>query len=180
MNQFEMILLRKNVQATLIPSGANIELQEGTEVTITQDLGGSFTVNVYGNLARIEGKDGEALGKEPREPLAEIDLENTPLEEIIEYQLKTCYDPEIPVNIMDLGLIYDCQLIPLGKGEHNVKIQMTLTAAGCGMGPVLADDVKYKLELIPSIKQADVELVFDPPWDQSRISDAAKLALGII
>jgi probable FeS assembly SUF system protein SufT len=174
-----ILTLTRDVDAYLIPSGARIYLQQGTEVTITQALGDSYTVNIYGNLARIDGKDADALGKEPTVTLKEIP-EGTTLDEMVWQQLKTCYDPEIPVNIVDLGLIYNCELIKIpGKDEYRVDIKMTLTAPGCGMGPVLAEDVRRKLSAVPTISQVNVELVFDPPWDRSMMSDVAKLELGL-
>lgn len=179
MSTQNIIILNRNVNARLVPSGALIQLLEGTEVTITQSLGDTFTVNVYGNLARIDSVDADALGKEST-ALTAVDLENAPLEEVMWAQLKTCFDPEIPVNIVDLGLVYECHLHPLRKNEHQALVKMTLTAPGCGMGPVLAEDVKRKLLMIPRIKDAQVEIVFDPPWDRAMMSDAAKLQLGLL
>lgn len=176
-----IITLTRDVDAFLIPSGARVYLHKGTEVTITQALGSSYTVNIYGNLARIDGKDGDALGKEPTPPPPAELPEGVTLDELIWKQLKTCYDPEIPVNIVDLGLIYHCELIKKpGKKEHRVDIKMTLTAPGCGMGPVLAEDVKQKLLALPTITEVNVEMVFDPPWDRSMMSDVAKLELGLL
>lgn len=178
MNQ-EITVLRRDCDAFLIPSGAKLRLQSGTEVMITQALGGSYTVNVYGNLARIDGKDGDALGK-PVLAAEETLPEGTSLEEAVWAKLKTCYDPEIPINIVDLGLIYECNITPLGDNKYRIDIRMTLTAPGCGMGTVMANDVKEKLTSIPGITEVNVDVVFDPPWDQGRISDAAKLQLGIL
>jgi len=173
----DILILRRDVDGLLIPSGARIYLQEGTEVVVTQELGNSFTVNVYGNLVRIDGKDADAIGKQP---IVEDELpDNASLEDRIWAQLRTCYDPEIPVNIVDLGLIYDCEILPLGKKEMEVNIKMTLTAPGCGMGPVIADDVKQKIETLPTINHANIEIVFDPPWSQDMMSEAAKLQLGM-
>jgi probable FeS assembly SUF system protein SufT len=176
----EIIILRRDCEAFLIPSGARIYLQRGTEVTITQSLGGSYTASVYGNLVRIDGKDADAIGKVSNSLNFAALGEDATLEDMVWSQLKTCFDPEIPVNIVDLGLIYDCQIVAMENQKHRVVIKMTLTAPGCGMGPVLAQDVKQKLLMIPGIVEADVEIVFDPPWDQSRMSDAAKLHLGIL
>ena len=172
-----IVFLSRDVDAFLIPSGAHIYLQQGTEVTITQELGGSYTVNIYGNLARIAGKDADALGKEGNAGIQELP-QGSSLQDYVWQQLKSCFDPEIPVNIVDLGLIYDCQITADGD-EHLIKITMTLTAAGCGMGPVLAGDVKQKILSLPKVKEVEVELVFDPPWDRSMMSDEAKLELGI-
>jgi len=177
----KIILLNRDCTALLVPSGARIMLHEGTEVVITQSLGSSYTVSVYGNLARIDGKDADALGKTPTDPLSELPPEAT-IEDKVWYQLKTVYDPEIPVNIVDLGLVYECHVTPDLEDNtgFNVSIIMTLTAPGCGMGPVIAQDAKQKVASIPGIKQVDVEIVFDPPWDQSKMSDLAKLELGML
>lgn len=175
----EIIILRRDCDAFLIPSGARIYLPKASEVTITQSLGGSYTVSIYGNLARIDAKDADALGKEIVQPAEKLD-EHASLEDLIWAQLKTCYDPEIPVNIVDLGLIYDCKITAMANEKQHIDIKMTLTAPGCGMGPVLANDVKQKLLSIPNVVEANVEIVFDPPWEQSRMSDAAKLQLGIL
>jgi probable FeS assembly SUF system protein SufT len=177
MSSYEVIILSRDVDAYLIPSGARIYLQQGTEVTVTQEKGDSVTVNIYGNLARIDGKDADALGREiksiQKDLPADMDLQT-----FIWEQLKTCYDPEIPVNIVDLGLIYECKIEPV-EDKHKVFIKMTLTAPGCGMGPVLAGDVKQKVLAISCVSEADVEIVFDPPWDRSMMSDVAKLELGV-
>lgn len=173
-----IIILSRDVDALLIPSGAPIYLQQGTEVTITQELGDTFTVNIYGNLARISGKDADALGKKVEKQITELP-EGMSLEDAIWQQMKTCFDPEIPVNIVDLGLVYECRIEALSSGQHAVEIKMTLTAAGCGMGPVIASDVKQKILNLPRIQEVNVEIVFDPPWDRSRMSDAAKLQLGM-
>jgi len=133
-------------------------------------------------MVRISGKEVEAIGKAP-ENVADVkegeELTPEKLDELVWDQLKTCYDPEIPVNIVDLGLVYLCELQEAEGGGKNVKVKMTLTAPGCGMGPVLANDVKTKLESLPGVKQADVEVVFDPVWDRSMMSEAAKLQLGM-
>lgn len=180
-NEKQIIILNRDCPALLVPSGARIMLHEGTDVTITQSLGSSYTVSVYGNLARIDGKDADALGKTPTDPLAELP-EDASIEDKVWHQLKTVYDPEIPVNIVDLGLVYACQIAPDldDNTGFNVKIVMTLTAPGCGMGPVIAHDAKQKVRSIPGVKQVEVEIVFDPPWDQSKMSDLAKLELGML
>ena len=161
----------------------SITLISGTEVLVTQALGGSFTLNVNGNLVCIEGKDADAIGKEVvLLPSDTFYPGNEGLDEqLVWAQLKTCYDPEIPVNIVDLGLIYELQMTALKpKKNYHVGIQMTLTAPGCGMGPVLTKEVEKKLLMIPAIKKVDVVLVFDPPWNAELMSDAAKLELGIL
>jgi probable FeS assembly SUF system protein SufT len=178
MSSYEVVILSRAVDAYVVPSGARFHLVAGTEVTITQDRGDNFTVNIYGNLFRIDGKDADALGRTvdtvPEELPLDVDFES-----YVWSQLKTCYDPEIPVNIVDLGLIYECNIVELAENQRQVNIKMTLTAPGCGMGPVLVADVTQKVLAIPSIVEANVELVFDPPWDRSKISDVAKLELGI-
>jgi probable FeS assembly SUF system protein SufT len=175
----EIILLNRDVNALLIPSGARIYLQQGTEVTITQSLGGSFTVNIYGNLARIDGKDADALGKPVTRLISETALEDTTIEELIWSQMKTCYDPEIPVNIVDLGLIYECNVTEVSHQCYQIQIKMTLTAPGCGMGPTIAAEVKSKVEQIPFVQSAQIDIVFDPSWNHGMMSDAAKLELGM-
>lgn len=179
-DSYQQIILARDVNAALIPSGARIFLQKGTEVVVTQELGASITVNVYGNLVRIDGRDADALGREVKE--ASHDFADMPLQDAIYAQLRLCYDPEIPVNIVDLGLIYDCKTEPLASDhdKFSVTITMTLTAPGCGMGPIIADDAKQKVEAIPAVAEANIELVFDPPWDRSMMSDEAKLALGML
>lgn len=176
----QIIIIQRDVFAMLVPSGARVMLHKGTEVSITQALGNSFTVNVYGNLARIDAKDADALGREVRTLLDDLP-EGASVEDKVWAQLHTVYDPEIPVNIVDLGLIYTCKLMPAAEeGRVNVHIDMTLTAPGCGMGPVIVNDVQEKVAAIPEVAQVEVELVFDPPWSQDRMSDVAKLELGVL
>lgn len=175
----DLISLERDVDALLIPSGARIYLQKGTEVSITQALGGSYTVNIYGNLARIDGKDADALGLTYQPQFTEEDLQNSTVEELVWSQMKTCYDPEVPVNIVDLGLIYECVVTELPENHYQVNVKMTLTAPGCGMGPTLAAEIKQKIEEIPRVHEVNLEIVFDPPWNHSMMSDAAKLELGM-
>jgi probable FeS assembly SUF system protein SufT len=180
----DVTIVKRDVEGTLIPYGQSVTLIPGTEVLVTQSLGGSFTLNVNGNLVRIEGKDADAIGKEPvllpSEKMSS-DMEGVDPDVVWE-QLKTCYDPEIPVNIVDLGLIYEMEITPLPDDEkaYHIGIQMTLTAPGCGMGPVLTQDVENKLLLIPHVKKVDVVLVFDPPWNSERMTEGAKLQLGLL
>jgi probable FeS assembly SUF system protein SufT len=156
---------------------------KGQQAYITQSLGSAYTVIVNGNLFRIDGKDADALGLQPAAapaaPTPGQPLTREELEKEVWNALRTCYDPEIPVNIADLGLIYDCQLAPLGEGRYKVDVKMTLTAPGCGMGPMLAQDVQNKLLSIEGIDEANVELVWDPPWNQSMMTEAARLQLGL-
>lgn len=179
MSEGDIILLQRDVMAMMVPSGARIFLHKGTEVKITQALGNSFTVSVYGNLARIEGKDAEALGQEIHSALNDLP-DNATTEDKVWAQLKTVFDPEIPVNIVDLGLVYTCHFESLDEDKCKVVVMMTLTAPGCGMGPIIADDAKHKLLQIPEVDEVDVQIVFDPPWDRSMMSDAAKLELGMM
>jgi len=179
--QGEPVDLTRDVDAVMVPMGNVVNLPEGTGVNITQSLGGSFTVYIDGTLFRIAGTDADALGKEPV-PLPELpeNASDKDVENLVWAQMRTCYDPEIPVNIVDLGLIYTCHMTKDEEsGERIAHITMTLTAPGCGMGPVIADDVKYKIELIPTVKKADVEVVFDPAWSRDMMSDAAKLQTGV-
>lgn len=177
-NEKEIVCLQRECMAMLVPAGARIMLHAGTEVTIIQALGNSFTVNVFGNLARIDGKDADALGKAVHDPLQDLPPDAT-VEDQIWTQLKSVYDPEIPVNIVDLGLIYHCQIDAIENNQFHVHIKMTLTAPGCGMGPVIAEDAKQKVLAIGSVVDVTIELVFEPPWDRSMMSDVAKLELGL-
>lgn len=171
--------VKREVEATLIPSGAKVMLQPGTQVFVTQALGNSYTVYVNGNLVRIDGKDGDAIGLVILDS-PDINAMQGSVEDKIWAQMKTCFDPEIPVNIVDLGLIYTCNILPLGKDEYHIEIKMTLTAVGCGMGPVLVAEVEEKVRKINQVKEVKIELVFDPPWDRSKMSDEAKLQLGLL
>jgi probable FeS assembly SUF system protein SufT len=175
----EKVKLTRDVKAILVPFGEEITLEKDTEVTITQSLGGAYTIVTAGQMFRISNLNADALGKEPvkvNENLAE----NATLEDKIWAALKTCYDPEIPVNIVDLGLIYSIEIQNVTKKTFAVLIKMTLTAPGCGMGPVIAADAKQKVFEIAGVVDVDIEFAFDPPWDRSRMSEAAKLQLGMI
>jgi probable FeS assembly SUF system protein SufT len=176
------IILKRDCEAVLIPAGTRITLQAGEPVVITQALGGSFTVLIHGNMARVEARDADALGQEPpAAPPAEAAAAPAAVgEEQVMEKLRTCYDPEIPVNIVDLGLIYDLAIQPLPAGGSRVEIKMTLTAPGCGMGPVLQQDVESKVSSIPGVKEAAVFLVWDPPWNRDMLTEAARLELGMM
>jgi probable FeS assembly SUF system protein SufT len=179
----EEVTLSRNAEAVMIPSGDKVLVPKGAQATITQALGGTYTlITDRGLMVRISGQEVEAIGKTPQEVAEVAPAELTPekLEEMVWEALKTCYDPEIPVNIVDLGLVYLCELEDAGEGRKDVKIKMTLTAPGCGMGPVLASDVKMKVEALPGVGNADVEVVFDPVWDRSMMSEAARLQLGMM
>lgn len=171
----------RDCEVVMIPAGDEVTIPAGTVGYITQALGGSFTVFIDGNLFRVAGVDADAIGKEPVMP-PELPENATAddVEKLLWNQLKTCYDPEIPVNIVDLGLVYRCELENNEQGQRTVSVQMTLTAPGCGMGDILVDDVRSKLELVPTISQVDVELTFDPPWNQSMMSEAARLQTGMM
>ena len=179
----EEITFSRNAEAIMIPSGEKVLVPKGAAATITQSLGGTYTlITDRGLMVRVSGQEVESIGKAPHE-LAEVKADElTPekLESMVWDALKTCFDPEIPVNIVDLGLVYLCELEESEEGGKNVKIKMTLTAPGCGMGPVLASDVKMKLENLPGVKNAEVDVVFDPVWDRSMMSEAAKLQLGMM
>jgi probable FeS assembly SUF system protein SufT len=182
MNRDEPITLTRDVQAAIIPVGDKVTLQQGEQAYITQSLGGSYTVVVNGNMFRIEGKDADALGFEAEtKPVSRGGAASQDqLEKEIWNQLRSCYDPEIPVNIVDLGLIYDCHISALAPGSHKVEVKMTLTAPGCGMGPMLAQDVQNKLLSMEGVDDVAVELVWDPPWNQGMMTEAAKLQLGLL
>ncbi len=164
----------RDCEALLIPTGVKISIQKGSLVTITQALGNSYTVYVNGNLARVAGKDGDALGMIIYDELDVNHFEGS-IEDKVWEVLKTCFDPEIPVNVVDLGLVYECQI-----EDNAVSIKMTLTAAGCGMGPVLVSDIEQKVRCIKEVTDVKVELVFEPPWNRSMMSDVAKLQLGML
>ncbi len=177
----EPFTLERDVSAVIIPVGETLTLREGTPGFITQALGGSFTVYVEGNLFRIAGADADALGKDPEPPPAiPENATDSDIEEVIWNQLRTCFDPEIPVNIVDLGLIYRCEVTPLPDGQRSINVDMTLTAPGCGMGEILVQDAQEKIAVIPTVADVRVELVFDPPWNQSMMSDEARLQTGLM
>ncbi|MBI1882652.1 MAG: putative Fe-S cluster assembly protein SufT [Chlamydiae bacterium] len=176
----ERVSLTRDCPAIQIPDGTPMMLRCGSVVTLTQTLGGSYTVitpELY--MVRIEGKDADALGKEiPPEARAPQASEGADIEKMVWDQLRTCFDPEIPINIVELGLVYDCRVMPLAEGGNKVEVKMTLTAPGCGMGSILATDAKTKILSIPGVRDADVQWVWDPPWNMSMMSEAAKLQLG--
>ena len=177
----EPVRFERDCDVVLVPQGEVVTLPAGSVGYITQALGGSWTVFVEGNLFRIAGKDGDAIGKEPPAPLelAE-DADDGAVERLVWQQLRTCFDPEIPINVVDLGLVYEAVVQPREDGRRMVEVKMTLTAPGCGMGEILVEDVRSKLELIPTVAEADVELVFDPPWNRTMMSEAARLETGML
>jgi probable FeS assembly SUF system protein SufT len=176
----EPVTLERDCDAVLIPQGEKVTLPAGTGGFITQALGGSFTLYIEGNLFRVAGTDADAVGLDPiRAPEVPENASDEDIESVVWEQMRTCYDPEIPINIVDLGLIYECKIAKTESGNRRVDIAMTLTAPGCGMGPILMEDVREKLEIIPTVERADIELVFDPPWNQSMMTDEAKLQAGL-
>jgi len=178
------IALFRDCEAVLIPSGERLKLVAGARIQVTQSLGGSFTILTdRGYMARISGKDADALGLErsPESPMISTSAPGAPgaVEKLVWDQLKSCFDPEIPVDIVDLGLIYRCEVTPLPQGGSRVEIRFTLTAPGCGMGQVLREDIKTRVSSVPGVGEVDVQLVWDPPWNQNRMSREAKNELGI-
>ncbi|HEX2595261.1 MAG TPA: putative Fe-S cluster assembly protein SufT [Luteimonas sp.] len=177
----EPVRFERDCAAVLVPQGDHVTLPAGSAGYITQALGGSFTVFVEGNLFRIAGADADAIGKEPSEPLElPEDAGDDAVEQLVWKQLRTCFDPEIPINVVDLGLVYAAVVSHRDDGQRLVEVRMTLTAPGCGMGDILVDDVRTKLEMIPTVAEADVELVFDPPWNRTMMSEAARLETGLL
>jgi probable FeS assembly SUF system protein SufT len=181
----ERVILRRDCEAIQIPNGNMVTLVAGSEVRIMQSLGGTYTaMTSNGALVRIAGADADALGKATAvESLA--GASTTPagpagIEQLVWDQLRTCFDPEIPVNIVDLGLVYHCQATPVPEGGNRVEVKFTLTAPGCGMGGVLKADMERKIRQLPGVTEVDVEVVFEPPWDQEMMSEAAKLELGLL
>ena len=179
MNQTrKSIRLLRDVEANMVPSGDKVTLAEGNLVQITQSLGGNHTVIINGNMAQISSDNADALGVKVEEDLHHS-ASSSFSEQLVWDQLKTCYDPEIPVNIVELGLIYDLNIKNEEDGEKNITIMMTLTAPGCGMGPVIADEVERKVSALNSVKSVKVELVWEPQWNQGMMSEAAQLELGM-
>lgn len=179
----ETVTLTRDVQAVMIPAGTPVTLAKGMELRLTQTLGGSYTVMGPGVMARVAGADADALGLAPAKAdnAGAAAAHTGPVDTNQLWDaMKNCYDPEIPVNVVDLGLIYDCQVDPLPEGGHKVEVKMTLTAPGCGMGGVIAGDVEQRLREVPGVADVHVELVWDPVWNQSMMSDAARLQLGLM
>jgi probable FeS assembly SUF system protein SufT len=184
MQNVTSVELTRDCDAVEIPAGHPVTLRVGTLVDITQTLGGTYTVHTMGGLYRISSKDADALGlrREPIEPSGAAETETLSAEQLekrVWDALKTCYDPEIPVNIVDLGLIYDMRLERQANGGYRIGVKMTLTAPGCGMGTVIAGDAQQKLLDLPGVREADVEIVWDPPWHQSMIAAEGRRILGL-
>lgn len=182
MHNVTSVELTRDCDAVQIPSGAPVKLPAGTPVDITQTLGGTYTIHAQGGLYRVAASDADALGVQPsaNEPAAAPTPSTGPLDEKLVWDvLKTCYDPEIPVNIVDLGLVYDMNIDALPGGNSVVSVKMTLTAPGCGMGGVIAGDAQQKLLGLPGVEEASVEIVWDPPWHQSMITAEGRKILGL-
>lgn len=179
MNSVSTVVLSRDCDAVQIPAGNTVTLPAGTEVDITQTLGGSYTIHAMGGLFRVGSKDADALGISPQtaDPAAAIagEIDEKSVWEI----LRSCYDPEIPVNIVDLGLVYDLGIEPLPAGTKKVFVKMTLTAPGCGMGATIAGDAQQKILTLPGVEDASVEIVWDPPWHQSMITAEGRRLLGL-
>jgi probable FeS assembly SUF system protein SufT len=175
----EQTTTTRDARVIQIPDGTPLELPAGTPVRIAQSLGDTYTlVTPWGQMVRLDAADAAVIGKQA--PARDAAADQQPLEDQMWSALRTCYDPEIPVNIVDLGLIYDCSLGEAdAQGARPAQVKMTLTAPGCGMGQVLADDVKRKLEMLPGLSHAEVEVVFDPPWNPNMMTEAARLQLGM-
>ena len=179
MNNSEFIEVLKECDGYLIPSGDKIKLKKGTKVKITQSLGGDFTLYVNGNLVKINGTDADAIGQEIEQPNNKVETKSFDKKHIWEV-LKTCYDPEIPVNIVDLGLVYDLKSLKKDSGKYDINIKMTLTAPGCGMGPVIAQDVESKVLGLSFVEDVLVEVVWEPLWNQNMMTEEARLKLGML
>ena len=178
---YEEITTRRDCDAVAIPQGTAVRIPAGTAVVLTQSLGGSYTLQIpsMGGLFRVVGSDADALGLEPA-PTPGSSAEDGPVsEERVWHVLKDVYDPEIPVNIVDLGLVYDLRLSPQPSGKSRVEVKMTLTAQGCGMGGPISMDAKGRIEALPGVEEADVQVVWDPPWNPHMISPEGRAKLGM-
>lgn len=179
-NSYTPVKFERDAVVVMVPDGTEVELPSGTVGYITQSLGGSFTIYVEGRLFRLAGDDADAIGREPPpRPKLPENATDQDVEDLIWSQLRTVYDPEIPINVVDLGLIYECNLVKAENGQRQIDIAMTLTAPGCGMGDVLVADVRDRLKLVPTIEDVNVGLTFDPPWNQTMMSEAARLETGM-
>ncbi len=179
----EEVVVSRDLPAVTVPHGSPVTIEEGCVAVITQQLGGSLTVMVQGNLYRVEGSDADALGLDPiveEHARPEGPLTAQYVEDEAWNRLSTCYDPEIPVDIVNLGLVYRCEIKPAGPEAFDIDIDMTLTAPGCGMGPLIADEARSKLITIPGVENVNIELVWDPPWSREMISEAARLQMGLL
>jgi len=182
MSRYQEVELTRDCEAIAVPYGTETTVEKGTKVVITQTLGSFTVMNEFGQMVRIEKKDADALGIELSAEEAEgsSDDESLSLEDRIWKQMKNCYDPEIPVNIVELGLVYRCDVKELQPGDHRVEVDMTLTAPGCGMGDVIRYDVERKIKKLSGVVEVDVQLTFDPPWSPERMTEEARLDLGMM
>jgi probable FeS assembly SUF system protein SufT len=179
-NSYTPAKFERDCEVVMVPEGAPVELPAGTVGYITQQMGGNFTIYVDGRLFRLAGEDADAIGKEPPPaPKLPENASDEDVEALVIQQLKTVYDPEIPINVLDLGLIYECDIEKIDDDRRRVSIEMTLTAPGCGMGDFLVADVEDRVGRIPTIETVDVRLVFDPPWNQHMMSEEARLETGM-
>jgi probable FeS assembly SUF system protein SufT len=177
---YQSVTTERLVRVERVPDGTPVELAAGTKAQIAQDRGSSFTLLVHGQMVRLRGADADAIGLPVPEAIAvPADAAPQDVPALVWQVLRTCYDPEIPVDIVELGLVYGVEVDTMDDGLQRVRVRMTLTAPGCGMGEVIANEVCDKVLALPHVGEATVDLVFDPPWDRSRISEAAQLALGL-
>jgi probable FeS assembly SUF system protein SufT len=173
-------VVSREVRAVIVPAGVEVKLRPGQAGYITQALGGSFTVYLDGNLLRISGEDADGIGQDAvKAPELPPNATEEDVRKLAWDQMRTCYDPEIPINIVELGLVYECDVKQNDDGTRSLDVKMTLTAPGCGMGEVLVEDVREKIKRIPTVRDVNVELTFDPPWSQSMMSEAARLQTGM-
>jgi probable FeS assembly SUF system protein SufT len=176
----EPFVVNREVKAVIVPAGQEVNLKPGQAGYITQALGGSFTLYIDGNLFRLSGEDADAIGQEAvSAPELPPNAGEEDVKKLCWEQMRTCYDPEIPINIVDLGLVYECEVTANEDGTRTVEVKITLTAPGCGMGDILVDDVRDKIKRIPTVSEVKVELTFDPPWNQSMMTEAARLQTGM-
>jgi len=180
--RYEEVTINRDVEVVEIPAGITTAIPAGTPAVITQSLGDTYTLQLptFGGLYRLAGRDADAIGKAVTRAEGEDGAAGPVTDELVYAQLRNVYDPEIPVNIVELGLVYDLAIEKLETGGSRVAVKMTLTAPGCGMGDIIADDAKRRIATIPGVDDADVQVVFDPPWNQSMMSEAAKLELGML
>jgi probable FeS assembly SUF system protein SufT len=184
MNSEKSIVVKRDCPAVMVPSGETTTLLAGSSVWVTQSLGGTYTVMTdRGYMVRVDGIDGDAIGMaqvaDPKQNESTTVENGGEVEKRVWDQLRSCFDPEIPVNIVDLGLIYHCDVTPLSDGGYKATVRFTLTAQGCGMGQLLKADIQRKLLSVTGVREADIEIVWDPPWNQRMLSEAARLQLGI-